>query len=122
MLGFSVGLLTFLTILAYFVGFVIIQTAANDMDYAVISASRAAVVCDNMDSATERATEIANEVLQRNGMVSDIRVDVRYTPGSEQEWKKGNYIDVAVICKVHTIAPLVDDERHAKETIMIEHR
>lgn len=121
LLGFSIGLVLFLWILSFFVGLIITENALNDMEYAVIMASRKAIVCDSMDNAKEESGKIVQEIMARNHAVSNIQVDIRYTPGSEQEWKKGNYIDVAVLGEIHTSNPLLNDYRHVKETIMIEH-
>ena len=119
MIGFSIALIIILNIFAYLLSMVVIQDALADMTFAVNTASREAIVCDSMESATQTATDVVNELIQRNGAITETRVDVRYTPGSEQEWKKGNFIDVAIICKIRVLTPLIDDERHVKQMRMI---
>ena len=120
-LGFAIVIVLLMQMLTVFTSLIITQKALADMDYAVITASRETIVCDGMDTAKEKADEIVRNALSRNPSISDIQVDIKYTPGSPQEWKKGSYIDVAVIARIHTQNPFIDDVRHVKETIMIEH-
>lgn len=120
-IGFTVGVVMLMYFLSFFLGLVILQNAMNDMNYAAIQASRSTVVCSDMSEATQKAQGIAEGILSRNASISNPRVTIRYTAGSDEDWTRGSYIDVIVSGRVDTISPLVPENMFASETVMIEY-
>ena len=74
-----------------------------------------------MSEATQKAQGIAEGILSRNASISNPRVTIRYTAGSDEDWTRGSYIDVIVSGRVDTISPLVPENMFASETVMIEY-
>ena len=110
-------------ILLMFIYLIILATAGYDNSLTVLEESsqkiaRDIVTCQSFQEAQETAQEDLNKIEMPT--IGDKRVIVEYSPGSEQEWKKGNYINVTVVGRIRNNIIRITEEKEAMTLMMIE--
>ena len=113
----------FSVILMMFIYLTILATAAYDNSMTVLEETsqkiaRDIVTSKSFEEAKENATTDLNKI--NAPTIRDMQVLVEYSPGSEQEWKKGNYINVTVIGTIRNNIFYTWDEEEATTLMMIE--
>lgn len=95
----------------------------QDFDLYVSKIARDVVTCSSMEEAEELAWQEANELFQDLSFFdrSSMTVSVMYVPGSGEEWKKGNFINVTVTGYINAMGSLTGSYHESNIMMMIEH-
>ena len=121
-MGFTVAVLFFMTFLIMIIGFYTQYRAIISLDNAVMIISQDIVTCEDLDEAREQALEEAYLILGDTKVIpkNSITVDVNYSLGSEQEWKKGNFITVYLSADIKSFDPFTSGVKNTSAMVMIE--
>lgn len=93
------------------------------MDNALTEISRDIVVCTSLDEARDTAREEAEDYLEKIGNIrkESISAEVDFAAGSiDEEWRKGNFIDITISAYINTSEPFTSQTKTATTTVMIE--
>ena len=121
-LGYTVSVVLMCELFLLLVSFSLYQDAAMSLENAVAVISRDIVSCESLAEARERARRDARACLGEPAALpkDGIKVSVDYAPGSETEWKKGNYLTVCLTGEIVTYEPFTSGERKVSSLVMIE--
>ena len=94
----------------------------QEADQALSYISREIAICESLSDANEKAEEILNAYFHGSDTMpkDEIKISVDYTPGSDQEWKKGNYITIVLSIKIQNTDPFSSGIRETSNMVMIE--
>lgn len=123
MLSFVITLFLMLYILLLLTGLCITFAVSIQMEHIATEIARDIVVCSSLDEAQEQAQQEAR-VMERDMMfvkVNSVSADVDYVYASEQEWAKGNYIQLTIHAYVKSTEPMTRGWKSIDNIIMIEH-
>lgn len=119
-LGFAVVLPMIVFCVIMITSIVQLSVIQEHLEYTVYSASRAAVVSDDMETAVKRAEEVAKSCFEEAGYdPDDVSVEMKLD-NAEQGWCKGNFLTCKVTVYVDLLAPFTDGDRSASIVMMIE--
>lgn len=122
-IGYAIAMTSFCTILVLLLGLFQITRTNTQLEHAADKISRDIVVCESLDEARALAQEELEAYMQ--GFMIPIKEDhllaeVYYNPGSEEEWKKGNFINLLLTAEYDYHVPLISGTRTVTAMVMIE--
>lgn len=118
--GFAISMFFLTSILITIIGAVVLQDSLQYLNMVNQQLARDVIVCENIDDAQETAEKNAKEYFKYKKSISDEKVDVFFTPGSEEKWKKGNYITVLISVKIKSISPFTSGRYTSMVITMLE--
>ena len=119
-IGFSISMVGLCSFLVFFIGFYLFFQTTLAMENAANLVGRDVVVCESLEEAEELAQDGAETLLSGYQGLENIRAYVDYTPGSDEEWKKGNFITVTIMADMTFSVPMVDSTKTVTNVVMIE--
>lgn len=100
-LEFSVCIVFLMLLLIIVLSIFIRRYISEKCDLYADTMARGIVVCESMDDANLYIS--SHQDLFDYDYIEDVTITIDYLIGSEQEWKKGNYISITYICKIDSV-------------------
>ncbi len=119
--GFSFSALILTSILVIIIGAVTLQDAQQYMNAVNRQLARDIIVCEDLDDAKKTAQKNAEEYMKAKPAIRSVRAEVDYVPGTEEkEWKKGNFVNIILTCRITSISPFTTGVYDSMVMMMIE--
>ena len=121
-IGFTISCVFLSLFLALIIGVTILNNTGEVMENAVSEIGREIVVCESLEEARSQAQSMAEQVLGPYDSIraETIEADVDYAPGSDTEWKKGNFIKVFLSAELVSSSPATSGVKEVSAMLMIE--
>lgn len=122
-IGWTVAVTGLTSFVILLVGLFFLCRGVSQMENAVDTISRDIVVCDSLSDARTLAQEKAEKQMADFDSVikaGTVKAEVVYSPGSRQEWKKGNYVTVILSADMDCRVPVISGVRETSAMVMIE--
>lgn len=119
-IGFAIGMIFLCGILVAIINIFFVARTSNQLENSVDLIARKLVTEESLEDAQKSAQKYAEAVLKDYMVVikkDSVKAEVSYTPGSDKEWKKGNFINVYITVelvpshKKRTVSAMVMIER-----------
>lgn len=122
-IGYAIAMTSFCTILILLIGLFQIARTSTQLEHAADKISRDIVVCESLEEAQILAQEELEAYME--GFMIPIKEDhilaeVYYNPGSDAEWKKGNFINLLLTTEYDSRVPFISGTRTVSAMVMIE--
>lgn len=122
-IGYAIAMTSFCTILVLLLGLFQIARTNSQLEHAADKISRDIVVCESLEEARTLAQEELEAYME--GFMIPVKEDhilaeVHYNPGSDEEWKKGNFINLLVTAEYESRVPFISGTRTVTAMVMIE--
>lgn len=121
-LEFSITAVFLTSILIMIVNIFIRRYAIENFELYTTQISRDIVVCSSLDEAQTKAEKEAENLFKDNSNIdySTLTVEVEYALGSEERWKKGNYIVLTITGDVTGHSDYLPTKYESSNMVMIE--
>lgn len=119
-LEFSITAVMLTSILLMIVNLFIKRYAIEDFELVANQISRDIVVCSSIEQAKEKADKEAQSLADMVSHVNYLETEVNFAPGSDEEWKKGNYILIKLKGVIAGYSRFVPSEYVTERLVMIE--
>lgn len=121
-IGFAIGMIGLCTLILMLLGVFQLCMASSQLENAANLISRDIVSEESLDDARAKAQTDAENLLGGYQAVDSgsINTEVEYAPGSDREWKKGNYIKLFITVKLNCRNPIVSGKKTVSALVMIE--
>lgn len=92
------------------------------MENAVSEIGRQVVTCDSIEEARADAQTIAEYIFEDNHTITPgtVKTKIKFAPGSDQEWKKGNFINIYLSAELVSTTPATSGVKEVSALLMIE--
>lgn len=121
-IGFTVSVVFLMSFLLLIFGMFMQYRAMGDLDSAVMTISHDIVSCESLEEAQDMAEEEMTWLLGDTKYMPASRMQIRvgYASGSDQEWRKGNFITVSLSAYMNSYDPITKGTREVSAMAMIE--
>ena len=121
-IGFAIGMIGLCTLILMLLGMFQLCMASSQLENAANLISRDIVSEESLNDARTKAQADADKLLGGYQSIdsSSINTEVEYAPGSDREWKKGNYIKLFITVKLNCKNPIVSGKKTVSALVMIE--
>lgn len=121
-LEFSITAVMLTFVLLIIISIFMKRYAIENFDLYTNQIARDIVVCESLDEAQKLAQKEADEFFSRTNNIDrdSIIIEVEYTVGSPEEWKKGNYITVDIRGKICSLGMFISNDYSSSIIMMIE--
>ena len=120
-IGFSFSALILTSILIIIIGAVTLQDALQYMNAVNRQLARDIIVCEDLEDAQKTAQSNAEAYMKNKPSIRSVKTEVCYVPGTEEEeWKKGNFVNITLTCRITSISPFTTGVYDSMVMMMIE--
>lgn len=120
LIGYTVSMVFLCYLLIIIIGFMILNTNYSALENVSSVIARDVVVCTSLEDARMLAQSEAERYLQQYDSISEVKAEVDYTAGSDNDWLKGNFVTVTISGYIRTCEPFTSGKRYSVATVMIE--
>ena len=121
-IGFTIASIGLLSFLIMILGVSLLNNTSEIMENAVSEIGRQVVTCDSIEEARADAQTIAEYIFKDNHTITPgtVKTEIEFAPGSDQEWKKGNFINIYLSAELVSTTPATSGVKEVSALLMIE--